>query len=349
MCHICIMSTRWIYHSFLAAIVAAPLLAAPEAWAQKGRSEIIDIHAHLLDGKRVGLDGAMESALGVMDEFNISTSFIMPPPQTVEQNRKDTIEIYGPRPTGDNPRFLYLGGGGSLNVMIQEALRAGQVTGEMRQAFRQRAAAILNRGAIGFGEMTAEHVSRRAGHPYVSAPPDHPLFVLLAEIAAEKGVPIDFHMEAIEQDMPRPKALSDTNPEMLKANIAAFERLLAHNRQAIIIWSHLGWDNTGDRTPSLTRRLLEAHSNLFLSIKSAKGTIKKTKLERQKALKPDWKALIEDFPDRFMIGSDLKYRGGGRTQGGRMKVYKKILKQLSPGARKSVASENARRIFKLNR
>ena len=101
--------------------------------------------------------------------------------------------------------------------------------------------------------------------------------------------------------------------------------------------------------PDMTRRLLEAHSNLFLSIKSAKGTIKKTKLERQKALKPDWKALIEDFPDRFMIGSDLKYRGGGRTQGGGMKVYKKILKQLSPGARKSVASENARRIFKLNR
>ena len=73
------MSNRWIYHSFLAAIIAAAFLASPGAWAKKGRSEIVDVHAHLLGGKKRGLQGAIHSGLGVMNEFNISTSIIMPP------------------------------------------------------------------------------------------------------------------------------------------------------------------------------------------------------------------------------------------------------------------------------
>jgi len=344
------MSNRWIYHSFLAAIIAAAFLASPGAWAKKGRSAIVDVHAHLLGGKKRGLQGAMYSGLGVMNEFNISTSIIMPPPQTVGQDIGDTLENYSEIITGGSARFLFLGGGGSLNVMIQEAVAAGRVTGEMHEAFRRRATAILNQGAIGFGEMAAEHVSLRPGHPYVSAPPDHPLFLLLAEIAAERGVPIDLHMEAIPESMPRTDKLNTSNPEVLKANIAAFERLLAHDRRANIVWSHLWWDNTGARTVSLTRRLLEAHSNLFLSIKIRGEVIRRTMVvDRDGVLKPDWLALIEAFPDRFMIGTDLKYRGEGRTRGGGVKVYRNVLKRLSPRAEKSVAYDNARRIFKLDR
>lgn len=320
----------------------------PGAWAKNG-TPIIDTHAHLLGGKRSGPQAAAQSALGIMDQFSVTTTIIMPPPQTVGQNLGDRLESYSAITPGERPGFYFLGGGGSLNVMIQKSVRSGNVTGEMRKAFRKRAEEILKKGAIGFGEMTAEHVSRRSGHPYVSAPPDHPLFLLLAEIAAKHGVPIDLHMEAVVEDMPRPENLSSTNPEVLKANIEGFERLLAHNRKAIIIWAHLGWDNTGKRTPSLTRRLLEKHPNLFLNLKSAKGTIKKTRLERKKALQPRWKTLIEDYPDRFMIGSDIKYRGEGRTSGGGMKVYRKILKQLSPDTQKKVGFENAVRIFKLPR
>jgi hypothetical protein len=80
MCHIFTMSPRRIYPSFLAAMVAASFPASPGAWAKKGRSAIIDIHAYLLGVKRAGLQGTMQSALGVMDEFNFSTTFIMPTP-----------------------------------------------------------------------------------------------------------------------------------------------------------------------------------------------------------------------------------------------------------------------------
>ena len=58
--------------------------------------------------------------------------------------------------------------------------------------------------------------------------------------------------------MPLPSHLkSPPNPPRLHANIAAFERLLAHNPRAKIIWDHAGWDNTGYRTADLCRRLLK--------------------------------------------------------------------------------------------
>jgi hypothetical protein len=78
------------------------------------------------------------------------------------------------------------------------------------------------------------------------------------------GIP----MEALPQDSPPPPFLASFNPARLPANIAAFERLLEHNRQAIIVWAHAGWDDpTGERTVPLMRALLAKHANLSMSIK----------------------------------------------------------------------------------
>ena len=100
-------------------------------------------------------------------------------------------------------------------------------------------------------------------------PPDHPLYLLLADLAAEHNVPIDIHMEAVPQDMPLPPDLkSPPNAARLHANIAAFERFLAHNPRAKVIWAHLGSDFTGFRTVELDRRLLQTHPNLYMEIKT---------------------------------------------------------------------------------
>jgi hypothetical protein len=47
---------------------------------------------------------------------------------------------------------------------------------------------------------------------------------MLADIAAEHGVPIDLHMEAVPEDMALPAGLkSPPNPPQLHANIAALQ------------------------------------------------------------------------------------------------------------------------------
>ena len=129
--------------------------------------------------------------------------------------------------------------------MIQKAAGSREVDAALREEFTRRAEEIVKKGARGFGEVTALHLALGPRHPYQGAPPDHPLFLLLADLAARVNLPVDFHMEAVPQDMPIPERLAmPQNPKVLPANLKAFKRLLAHNPQARIIWAHAGWDNT---------------------------------------------------------------------------------------------------------
>ena len=179
---------------------------------------------------------------------------------------------------------------------------------------------------------------------------DHPLFLLLADIAAEHDVPISLHMEAVPSDMPLPSELkSPPNPPRLHANIAAFERLLAHNPRAKIVWAHLGWDNTGQRTVDLCRRLLQAHPNLYMELKvDPVSTGKNTPLSNGAtgALKPEWLRLFQDFSDRFVMGTDQHYplTGAGPE---RWQADVLLLNQISADARRKIAAENAVRIYHL--
>ncbi len=83
-------------------------------------------------------------------------------------------------------------------------------------------------------------------------------------------------------------------------DIAAFERLLAHNPRAKIIWAHAGADGTGFRTPDLCRRLLLAHPNLYMEIKADPLNPGKNYPLVDGKIKPEWLKLFEDFPDRFI-------------------------------------------------
>ena len=126
----------------------------------------------------------------------------MPPPFTADDPARYDAETILSALKGQAEKLLVLGGGGSLNAMIQESVRSGDAGPEARRKFKERAEELLNEGVAGYGEMTAEHF--QGATPYQSAPPDHPLFLLLADIAAEHSVPIDLHMEAVPQTIPLP-------------------------------------------------------------------------------------------------------------------------------------------------
>jgi len=180
--------------------------------------------------------------------------------------------------------------------------------------------------------------------PYESAPPDHPLYLLLADIAAEHGVPIDLHLEAVPEAMPLPVELSSPpNAGRLRPNMAAFERLLAHNQRARIIWAHLGTDFTGARTPAATRRLLRTHANLYLEIKHDPRAVGRNPILVDGKVSAEWLALFEEFPDRFLIGSDQHYPEQG--QPARWPSVVAILNQLPRPLREKIGAANARHVF----
>jgi predicted TIM-barrel fold metal-dependent hydrolase len=204
---------------------------------------------------------------------------------------------------------------------------------------------LLRDGVSGFGEMAAEHFVGSTGYEY--APPDHPLFLLLADIAAEHGVPIDIHMEAVPHAMALPLELqSPPNAAQLHENLAAFGRLLSHNPRAKILWAHMGTDSTGFRTPELCRQMLQAHPNLYMEIKYDPKLPGKNPVLVDGVVKPQWLELFRKFPDRIVLGSDQHY--SGHDEPGRWQSDVLILNQLPPGLRRKIGSENARRIFSRN-
>jgi len=317
---------------------------------------VVDTHAHLYWEVRSGgsADLAVKTALETMDRLGIRVTLIMPPPFPSDNPQKydcrKLIEATKKYPG----RFAVLGGGGSLNPMIH-SVRPDEVTADIRRSFEEAATEILRSGAIGFSETAAEHFSLHTGHPYLSAPPDHPLFLLLADIAADHDVPIDLHMEAVAEDMPLPGKLGPPNPATLHENIAALERLLSHNRNARIVWAHAGWDNTGCRTVELMRQLLQRHPNLYMSIKIQRSLYpQNAPLDDKGRIRPEWLELVRAFPDRFVIGSDTFYGEEGEVRWGTStgKLPSEdlawvFLKSLPSDLGRKLAYENVVRIYRL--
>ena len=326
-------------------VVEAVRLAssAPPPFAERpivaAISPYIDAHTHFDEHDP---EGSVQAIIHAFPRENMVKTFVLISPDTKSpQGVTDAARILAAAKSYPD-KLAVLAGGETLNSMIQQAVRSGNVQTAIQIEFRKRAEELLRMGAAGFGEMAAEHFA--GGTPFQSAPPDHPLFLLLADIAALHDVPIDLHMEAVPRAMALPPDLkSPPNPSQLHENISAFERLLAHNSRAKIIWAHLGSDGTGYRTPDLCRRLLQRHSNLYMEIKLDPKAPGKNFLMAGEKVKPDWLMLFEDFPNRFIIGSDQHYpepSGPSRWQ-----EVVLLFNQLPAELRRSIGTENVARIY----
>ena len=319
---------------------------------------LIDTHSHLDHAGSLGnLEAALQAAVADMDRIGVRLSILLPPPQVMSLRAVyecDALQFAARRHPG---RIVLLGGGGTLNPMIQDTAPEA-VDEDKRRRFRTLAEQVLGCGAKGFGEITAHHISHGrmgAQHPYEWVPPDHPLLLLLADIAAEKGLPIDLHVDLVPADMPRPDrpGFNPSNPAVFKENLAGFERLLAHNRKANIVWAHAGTDPLLTRTPQRQRDLLGRHPNLHMSLRPGPGGPHPTfTLDPQGTLKPEWLALLRDFPERFVLGSDQfhpPYPGARRTPAEGYDNLRRLIDQLPPEAGRAIAHGNAERLYGLDR
>ncbi|MBM3581776.1 MAG: hypothetical protein FJX37_07410 [Alphaproteobacteria bacterium] len=326
--------------------------AAADARPANARAGValIDVHVHPM---RSGRRGANVSAmLRAMDEFQVELSILLPPPFPPGHRGAYGRSELEPIARAHPDRFAFVAGGESLNPMIHRTL-PDKVTPDIVAEFRREAEAIARAGAAGFGELTAEHFSFShvatgpSNNPYESTRADHPLLLVLADVAAEHGMPIDLHMEAVPRDMPFPERMAGgRNPETLKENISGLERLLAHNRNARVVWAHAGWDLTGERTVALMRALLARHPNLYMSVKLDGRSVQRTSaLMPSGAVRPDWLEMLGEFTDRFMVGSDQFHDSGDQ----RLARARAFADGLPADLARRVGRDNAFRVYRLNR
>ena len=338
---------------WLAALVAALGVAARPGAQPAALTPFVDTHAHW---ENADPKGSVEAALAAMPGENAVRVVFMPPPQADEAGSFDAESVL-PYVRGHAEKLAVLAGGGSLNVMLLQSAASGKPPdAELRRRFRERAEEWLAAGAAGFGELAVEHFP--AATPYEHAPADHPLLLLLADIAAEHSVPIVLHMEAIAQEMEPPEELK-SHPSQNRAwvghplgpDIPTFERLLAHNRKARIVWAHAGWDNIGDRTPELCRRLLRENPNLTMDIKiDPRKPGKNSPLSGGAGgtIRPEWWKLFQEFPERFVIGSDQHYPEP-KADVQRWQAVVGLLNQLPEDVQRKIGSENAAKLYPLGK
>jgi predicted TIM-barrel fold metal-dependent hydrolase len=310
-------------------------------------SPYFDTHAHF-DSKIVSdSNSEVDSALREMGRENAARLIFLPSPFLPDDPNRFDHDAFMAAVKKHRDRLAFQGGGGSLNLMIQESVRSSDAGPEIQRKFKERAEQIIRDGAVGFGELSSEHLSFLPEQAYETAPPDHPLFLLLADIAAEHGIPIDLHLDAAPRTIPLPPDLkSPPNPAKIQENLSAFERLLSHNPRAKIVWAHAGWDNIGNRTPDLCRRLLQAHPNLYMEIKIDPLDLGKNPPITNGEIKPEWLRLFQDFPDRFVIGTDQHYNSERPMTGPqRWKMAVLLLNQLPGDLRRKIGVENALHIF----
>lgn len=300
-----------------------------------------------------------DSMIELMDKYELQKVVVMPQPRISGQQGYYDYSQLLPAMRKYRERLVLGAGGGILNSFIHST-DPEEVTGGIQDEFRAQAKKMVKAGAKVFGELAILHLSMNQQHVFEEANPDHPLFLLLAEIAAEHDMPIDIHMETVVDDGPTPANLSRVsshNPSVLKANIPAFERLLAHNRKAKIIWQHMGWDNTGQMTIALLRRMLKDHPNLYLGFKieereTQMGTnepMLNRIVDKNFRITDDWMQFFKDFSDRLLVSADQFVGIAGKTQRAPqyMEQTYRAIKQLPADVLLKVARDNAIRIYNL--
>jgi hypothetical protein len=245
----------------------------------------------------------------------------------------DSITLdYAQRYSG---RIIAFAGGLSLRQFFGEGERSWNLQNPAVLEYLDQLETALRAGQFeAIGELYPNNLTGGGGSRY---PADSPLMQRLWALSATYQVPLSVHMDATED------------------SVAEMERLLASDRRGIWIWAHTG---TFADTP-LLRRLLQAHPNLHCEL-SARLALRRGAAPpayllpiremvniagADERLRPPWKALLEEFPDRFVIGTDVPastdiYRVA-------IDVWRHILEDIPPETAAMLAHRNAERLLRL--
>jgi hypothetical protein len=124
------------------------------------------------------------------------------------------------------------------------------------------------------------------------------------------------------------------------ADEEAVEILMRHNPRARIIWAHTGFGLASERVSALLAKYPDLWGELSYRSGIADGAGKLT---------PEWRALFERYPDRFLLGSDTWVPERWASYGDIMAGYRAWLQQLPPKVARQIAHGNARALFGDNR
>ncbi len=174
----------------------------------------------------------------------------------------------------------------------------------------------------GIGEISVAH-AESAGFAATDFSPDSTVMHGIMALAVRHRIPVMVHCET--------------------TRTAELERVLATHRGVAVIWAHGGYTGAAE-----ARRMLEAHPNLHYELSASTWPRHPRStgypIVREGKVLPEWLALIESMPRRFLVGTDASHHVKANE---RMKIesVRAFLGQLSPAARREVGGEALRRLL----
>lgn len=167
---------------------------------------------------------------------------------------------------------------------------------------------------------------------------DGPYFRSLMAIATREGRPVPMHMQ------------------FHRESVAELSQLLQEHPDGQVLLSHCGKDSQA----ADVRTMLDKHPNLFcdLSYRGAPLALNESRRDPARlifwgpgmlqaaGMKEEWRQLIEDHADRFMVGIDDVHTWDIYDQTV-LAIRQGVLAQLSPATAEKVAWRNAVRLFRL--
>jgi predicted TIM-barrel fold metal-dependent hydrolase len=181
--------------------------------------------------------------------------------------------------------------------------------------FRDPAIARMVDAELAAGTAAGPYRGLGEFHLYDSANADGPVARELMRLAQSRGLAVLAHCDDI-----------------------AVEKLFAHAPNARLIWAHTG---IGGVPIERVRELLRRHPTLMGELSYRPG------LAVDGRLAPEWRALMLDFPDRFLVGSDTWVNARWQYYEALMAEARRWLGDLPPDVARRIGWGNGARLFGL--
>jgi predicted TIM-barrel fold metal-dependent hydrolase len=177
----------------------------------------------------------------------------------------------------------------------------------------------------GIGELMSRHDDLTAltyGEPPRA---DHPAFLEIYDLADEFDIPVLIHHNVSGSYMDDPIYLEE------------MKNALAYNRDTDIIWAHVGISRRVEISNLLeiTDEMLKNNENLYYDIS---WVVYDDYINKDAESIQAWAKLIEKYPDRFMIGTDVVGHWQNYTK--EVTKYYTLLDELKPATAQKLCAGN---------
>jgi hypothetical protein len=301
--------------------------------------DIVDVLTHISPPRGGGKGRAQEPVRDLIEEAGAAAAYMMPTPNEGMNAKRDdgTAQKIQLAKRLGGPVRVFCGGDyltSVIDAVQRRNFRADDVSSSLRRIETELEAGVCR----GVGELGVMHFNKSGDQNVIHVRPTFPPLLDLMALVARKGAWIDVHMEPVEPDGTAHETEAFAGLALWFGRYPDLKLILSHTGMT-------GADNA--------RRLLVAYPNLMMTIKLTPRNENWEHLapvvDRRGRLYEDWAKLMEEMPDRFMVGSDTKFanekHGSGNKYPETIALYRKVLDSLSPEAADAIGHGNARRLL----